>query len=151
MPAVLSATADLVELERRLSLAHGGGDGIIRGDGDEFAVTAQSPLSMSVDVGTGRGYIAYRWVRQALAVGTVEVSAPSGGNHRRDLVQFTLGVGVNIKTGVEDPSPSLPTLDANSYNLAEIYCRDTMTTVKDSDDATNGYIIDNRETEYQYL
>lgn len=140
MPLVLHPIVDQAELDLFMSWAHGGGDGIIRFFGDEFEVTEQDTPSMRVDIGTGIGYVSYRRIHQFASAASSTISAPSGGNDRIDLVQWTLGVGLNILTGVEDPSPDAPDADSNSLVPAQIYCRDTMTVIKDSDDATNGYI-----------
>ena len=50
MPIMLTQLygADLIELERFVAMAWGGGNGIIRNDGDDGLVTAQSPLSLRI-------------------------------------------------------------------------------------------------------
>jgi hypothetical protein len=135
----------LPDVEYRLSLAWGGGDGIIRYDGDEGDVTAQDPPSMQVDVGTFRGYVSHRFSRQAASQETAEIDAPTGGApgdlRRIDLVQWTLAAGVNVKTGVDSATPTAPDADADSHVLAHVYCRNAMTCIKDTDDGTNGYIV----------
>ena len=82
-----------------------------------------------------------------MEVGTDEdtsaISAPTG-DPRIDIVQISRYDVVSIKTGSESGSPSAPAVDANCMKLAEIYCRVGMTSVKDTDDSTNGYITDSR-------
>jgi hypothetical protein len=149
MPAAIPTTAfeiDFAEAEARCALAHGGGDGIIRNDGDEGLVTEKSPVSMSVFVGPFRGYIGQHFARVASTATKGPVTAPTGGSagnlRRIDLVQFTLGtIGVNIVTGVESSTPSAPALSANSLHLALLHLRKGMASIKDADDATNGYIV----------
>jgi len=148
MPATLVPRVRIEELEYFVSLGWGGGDGVIRGNGDAGAVVAQSPLSMKANVGTFRGFIANRLVRNASTTATADIVAPSGGSagdlRRIDLVQYTLSSGVNIKQGVEQAGPVAPSADANSLVLAHSYCRKGMVSVKDADDASNGYIVDAR-------
>lgn len=148
MPATLIPRVRIEEVEYFLSLAWGGGGGVIRGNGVAGAVVAQVPVSMKVDVGTLRGFIANRMVRNATTTATGDITAPTGGSagdlRRIDLIQYSLTGGVNIKEGTEDPAPVPPSADANSLVLAHIYCRKGMVSVKDTDDSANGYISDQR-------
>lgn len=148
MPGTGHSVGVSAEVEYRLSLMAGGGDRVLRGDGDEGAVTAQSPLSLRVDAGTFRGYIADRMVRLAVSTQTDAIAVPNtvgspGDETRIDLVQYSLAGGLNIKAGTEDASPAAPSADADSLVLAEIHCRNGMASVKDTDDASNGYIVQN--------
>jgi hypothetical protein len=64
------------------------------------------------------------------------ITAPAG-NNRIDLLQYTLGTGLNIKTGSEGATPSAPTVDANSipiYNLGQAgnYLTIAMTEIVDA-------------------
>lgn len=148
MPAISAQINNIAELERRLAMAHGGGNGIMRNEGDQGAVTAQSPLSMRVDVGTFRGYINKRMARLAAVTQTQVFVAPTGGaagEHRRtDLVQYKYGVGVHVKTGVESGAPVAPSVDADAIRLAEVRLRKGMAVIKDTDDSVNGWIVDAR-------
>lgn len=47
------------------------------------------------------------------------ITAPSGDN-RIDLLQYTLGTGLNIKTGAEAGSPSPPSVDSNSIPIYDL-------------------------------
>jgi len=141
MPLVLCEISN-PEFEYILSLAWGGGDGVIRNDGDEGQVVAEDPPSMKVEVGTFRGFISKRIARLA-ATETPTLTKPTN-NDRIDLVQFTLGAGVNIKQGAENVSPSPPGLDSNSISFAQVYLRPGMSDIENSDNGTDGYITDIR-------
>lgn len=145
MPAGILRTVDYAEVQHRLSLMAGGGDGVSRGDGNDMAVAEQGTPNMTVTVDTGRGFIGNLFVRQKAIETSSTVTAPTGGSptdlRRIDLVQFTLASGINIKAGADDPSPSAPSKDANSIVLAHLYLTNGMTSIKDADDASNGYIV----------
>lgn len=129
------------------SMSWGGGDGIIR-DANDGDVTAQAPLAMKVNVAAFRGFINNRIVWHQSTTETATVTGPTGGSagdlRRIDKVQYTLGTGVNIKTGTESATPSAPSTDADSLFIATISCRKGMTSIKDADDAANGFITDAR-------
>lgn len=147
MPVGVIASTHQKKVERYLAWNAGGGDGIVEtverttGSGK---VTEQNPLSLKVDVAAFQGYVSLRFAEETAVVATAAFTVPSA-NSRIDLVQWTLGVGINIKEGTESGSPSAPSADSDSIVLANVYCRTTMTTIKDTDDATNGYIsVDTR-------
>jgi len=146
---LLSAAICSPTVEHMLSLTQGGGDGLIRNDGDTGAVTAQGTPSLYVDVGALSGYVSHRIARLASSTTLGPITVPTGGSQgdlrRIDLVQWTLGVGPNVKEGTESATPSAPSLDADSFSLAHIYCRNGMTVIKDTDDGDNGYIVDARD------
>ncbi len=80
----------------------------------------------------------------ATALQTVDVVAPSV-DPRMDLVQARLGTwDVSVKQGTEAASPVAPTADADAIPIAHLFLRVGMSSIKDADDATNGYIIDAR-------
>ncbi len=146
MPATMQGVFFLSrEIEYRLSLANGGGDGPLRRDGDEADVTAEDTPSLSVVAGTFRGYIGKRFVGigQEIVVGPVvpPVGGSPGDLRRIDLVQYTYGIGANIKTGVESGTPSVPSADSDSIEFSDLYLRNGMSVIKDADDSTNGYIV----------
>ena len=75
---------------------------------------------------------------------TADVTAPVS-NPRIDLVQARLDEwDISIKTGTESATPTAPLADADAIPLAQLYLRPAMTSIKDADDATNGYIINSR-------
>jgi len=128
-----------------INQAWGGGDGIARrGAGEDLAVTATSPLGLSVEVQPGYGLISAAPFKLAEATMTVDVTPPATYD-RIDLVQASLETwSVNIKPGAEAASPSAPDPDADCLALAHLYLRPSMTSIKNADDTINGYIIDVR-------
>ena len=128
-----------------ISLAWGGGDGVIRGaTADDLKATATSTPGMSVQVEAGCAFISNLPFNLAEAIETVDVAAPAA-NPRIDLVQARLDTwGIAIKTGTEAATPSAPLADADCLALAHLYLRPGMTCIKNADDSTNGYIIDVR-------
>jgi len=148
MPLTLQAVP-VADYEYVLSFAFGGGDGIIRGDGDAGEVVATDPVSMFVTVGTFRGIISHRIARRAASGNTAEFEAPTGGDpgdlRRIDLVQYTLTTGMNVVAGDESGSPEAPSVSDDSIPLAYIHHRNGEVSIKDTDDGSNGYIEDARQ------
>jgi len=128
-----------------LAQAWGGGDGVVRGaTTDDLAVKATSPDSLAAEVREGYAFVAKFPYKLDQDTTTVDVVAPTT-DPRIDLVQARLGTwDVSIKTGTEAASPVAPTADVDAIPLAELYLRTGMTVIKDTDDATNGYITDVR-------
>lgn len=149
MPSTALGITNQPEIEKRDALAAGTGDGIYRGEGSEMAVVAQGPVTSSVNVGTGRGAVSGHWAAIATATTAGPFDDPAGGApgdlRRKDLVYWLLPTGVTVETGVEDASPDIPDTPANAIALAEIHCRKGMTSVKDDDDASNGFIVEARD------
>jgi len=123
----------------------GGGNGVTQNaTTDDLAVKAHSPADLAVEVRPGYAFIEKMPFRLAATTDAGTVIAPAS-NDRRDLVQASLdGWSVNIKTGAESASPSAPAPDAGCIPLAELHLRPGMSVIKDSDDGSNGYIIDTR-------
>jgi hypothetical protein len=127
-----------------LSHAWGGGDGVIRGADDELQVVARSPVAMSADVKPGYAFVSSSAYKLAAPTQTADVLAPVT-HPRIDLVQARLDAwDISIKTGTEAATPAAPVVDVDAIPLAQLYLRPGMTSIKDADDATNGYIIDSR-------
>ncbi len=152
MPVGGHSVNTVANLEHLIALGQGGGiSGVIR-TLNEGAVTARAPAVLRVDVDTLRGFILIdlycRDIYLATQTETTLITVPTGGSgselRRIDLVQFTYGSGINIKEGTESGSPSAPSADPNSLVLAEIHCRNNMASVKQADDAANGWIVDRR-------
>tara|TARA_Y100000310_G_scaffold339977_2_gene434340 strand:+ start:560 stop:1021 length:462 start_codon:yes stop_codon:yes gene_type:complete len=145
MPAGTIRGADYTEIQYRMSLMSGGGDGVVRGDGNDMAVAEQGTPDMTVTVDTGRGFIGNLFIRQKAIETSSTVTGPTGGApadlRRIDLVQFTRGSGINIKAGTEDASPTAPSTDSDSIVLAHLYLVKDMASIKDADDSSNGYIV----------
>lgn len=133
-------------VHRLLSLAWGGGDGVVRGaTADDLKIVARAPEGMSATVRPGMAFISGFPYDLADELETATVAAPSS-DPRIDLVQARLdNWDVSIKTGTEAASPTAPQADADAIPLAELFLRPGMTSIKDADDALNGYIIDARK------
>jgi len=142
-------------MERRLAYTQGGGDGVMRylNNGN---VVAQSPVTMRVEVQTFVGYCSMRLAQLDTQTETGLITAPTGGSEddlrRVDIVQWTVGTGVNIKTGDETDQLTgtiatdiaggyVPTVDSDSFIFAYIYCRNGMTGIENSEDASDGWIV----------
>lgn len=128
-----------------LDQAWGGSEGVVRGaTDDDLKTQALSTPGLSVEVEPGYAFISALPFKLASSTETVDVTPPTT-NDRIDLVQASLVTwGVTIKTGTEAASPSPPNADADCLALAQLYLRPGMTCIKNTDDATNGYIIDAR-------
>ncbi|MCL4693333.1 MAG: hypothetical protein KJ060_12595 [Candidatus Hydrogenedentes bacterium] len=128
-----------------LSQAWGGGDGVIRKAAtDDLAVVALDVPGMSVRVKPGYAFISRYPYRLEAETATPEVTAPAA-NPRIDLVQARLETwDISIAPGTEAASPVAPSASANALALAHLYLRPGMTSIKNADDSTNGYIIDAR-------
>lgn len=139
----LEAALELIQYF--LSHAWGGGDGVIRGaTTDDLKAAAHSPADLSVTVKTGYAFISKFAYKLAVDTQTADVVAPTT-NPRIDLVQARLDTwDISVITGTEDPTPTAPAADPDAIPLAQLYLRTGMTSIKDTDDSTNGYIIDAR-------
>ena len=138
--AALELTFFLVSQNR------GGSDGVVRGASvDDLAVQAMASPGMGAEAQPGYALISGFPFKLAVPTETVAVMAPVTQD-RVDLVQASLATwNVEVKTGTEAGSPVAPAADADCIALAELYLRPGMTSVKNTDDATNGYIVDVRE------
>lgn len=128
-----------------LNQAWGGGSGVLRGvTVSDLAVQSTDPVGLSVVVQPGWAFINALPYQLAEAVTTLEPAVPSAQD-RIDLVQARLeSWDINVKTGTEAASPEAPDPDEDCIALAQLYLRPGMTSIKETDDATNGYIIDER-------
>ena len=128
-----------------LSQAWGGGDGVVRGAAlNDLNVIATSPVGLSVLVDPGYAFISNFAYRLAVQTESANVTIPVT-NPRIDLVQARLDTwDLSIVEGTEAASPVAPSPDADTVVLAELFLRPGMSSIKDTDDATNGYITDAR-------
>lgn len=133
-------------LEFAMANMRGGPDksGVIptAGAGD-LKVVAQGTPDMTVAVGAGSALIVGQVGGLLAAVSTAALVAPVT-NDRIDTVQLDQAGNVEVKTGAENAAPTAPAVDADALSLAEIYLRPGALSIKDADDATNGYITDSR-------
>lgn len=148
--AKLNAWDDNIEAALELAYfllneAWGGGEGVVRGVAtDDLKITPTSPVSMELNVESGYALIDAMPFKVAAQVALPEFTPPTT-NLRIDTVQAKLdGWAVEVKLGTEAASPVAPTVDADAILLASIHLRPGMTSIKYNDDATNGYITDDR-------
>lgn len=135
----------IIESYAIMSQMSGGGDFVLR-DAQEptfFEVIAQAAPDMSVRIRAGMGFVSALGVRTTDNTDTAVIVAPVG-NPRIDIVQISKFNIITIKTGSEAGSPSAPAVDSDNLLLAEIFARVGMTSIKDADDASNGFITDAR-------
>ena len=116
---------------------------------DELEVVAQGTPDMTVKVKDGAFIEAGQPGALTADTSSDAITAPTG-NPRIDVVEIQTNAktgvtAINIVTGSEAGSPSAPSVTSGAMKLAEIYCRVGMTSIKDADDSTNGYITDSRK------
>ncbi len=128
-----------------LNLAWGGGNGVLRGaTTDNLRVVALPAPGLSVQVQPGYAFISKFPYKLAQTTDTVAVTPPAA-LPRLDLVQACLDTwSVSVKPGAEAESPNPPGADNHCIPLAHLYLRPGMTSVKNTNDDVNGYIIDAR-------
>jgi len=105
-------------------------------------VEAQSSPNLTVKISSGAVYIAGVLTSSAAVASLTGFAAPAT-NPRIDIVQISTAGVISRKAGTENASPSAPSPDANNFKLAEVYNRVGQTSVRDTDDASNGYITNN--------
>ena len=148
--AKLNAWDDRIEAAFELafhliSLAWGGGDGVIRNSANSgLQVKAANPATLNVRVAPGFAFIANMPFRLDAECRTADIAVPLA-HPRIDLVQARLeDWGIVVKTGSEAASPQSPQPDDDCILLARIHARPGMTAVRDTDDGINGWINDAR-------
>jgi hypothetical protein len=148
--AKLNAWDDYIEealelVHEMIALAWGGGDGVVRGaTTDDLNVVATSPASLAVTVSAGRAFVSKFVYKLASDTVTTSVTAPTS-NPRIDIVVARLGDwSVAVVEETESATPTAPSPGTDEIVLAELYLRPGMTSIKDTDDSTNGYITDRR-------
>ncbi len=129
-------TADTIIATRMNDMGQGGG---------LFAKAQISP-NMTVQVSAGRVYFG------SLAVDYVggnspTVTAPST-NPRRDILTIDINGTLAWTIGTEAASPTSPVYPAEKFPICEIYCRVGMTSIKNTDDSVNGYILYDARSPY---
>ena len=128
-----------------LSQAWGGGNGVVRkAAAEDLKVAASATPNLSVRVNPGYAFISKFPYKLAAEAATSDVTSPAA-NPRIDLVQARLNSwDVSIVTGTEAASPTAPAAQSDCLALASLYLRPGMTSIKNTDDTTNGYIVDAR-------
>lgn len=121
-------------------------DGVIGGGQHTniLKVSAQSSPDLTVQVGAGTCFVGGIFTGDNDGVASLSGFAAPTTNPRIDIVQIDNTGAITRKAGTENASPSAPAVDTDNLLLATVYCRVGMTSVKDADDASNGYITDAR-------
>ncbi len=100
---------------------------------------AQGSPDLTVKVSQGAALISGVLTSSAAVASLTGFAAPSA-NPRIDIVQISTAGTVSRKAGSENVSPSAPSPDANNIEIAQVYNRVGQTSVKNTDDSSNGYI-----------
>jgi hypothetical protein len=134
----------LAFLHKAISLLYSGNGVFNESTGNELEVKASDIPDMSIKIGKGMFLHDGEIGRLDEDIIIDELQAPVS-NPRIDIVQIgLLNWAANVKEGEEAASPEAPEVDGYFYKLAEIYHRTGETCIKDSDDGSNGYIVDCR-------
>lgn len=111
-------------------------------------LTAIQKLSATDDLSAK---IFVRVIDSTVTTFSVTETMAGGGNvwtanttkNRIDLVVYETGTtSLKLRKGTEAASPTTPTPTSGDVVLAQVYCKVGMTSVKDRNDSTNGYITD---------
>ena len=131
------------DLARRLAMLEyflysrvGAANGVIQDGG--LQVAAAGTPSMTIHISAGSAMVAGQ--PAALRAATTLVFVAPVGNPRIDIVQIDQEGNIEAKTGTPAGSPVAPTVDADAEKLAEVYITTAATSIKNTNDATNGYI-----------
>ncbi len=116
------------------------------GSGDSLRVACQSPCDMSVRILPGLAVI------HPYAVGRTAPSAfpeddtipPPVSAPRIDVVYLRQDGEVGLAKGMESITPAMPAIPEETLALAEIYLRPGCTSILESDDGANAYLVDIR-------
>lgn len=118
---------------------------LYEGDIKPLRVTQQTSPGMTVQVEADEGRT---YVNGNLPINFAGGNSPTfvepalGGYKRIDVLTLDSTGTLNITSGLASAgTPASPTYPANELPLAEIYLRNGMSSIKNLDDATNGYII----------
>jgi hypothetical protein len=111
--------------------------------GDELRVKATATPGMTVHVLAGQATLNGYGLYKSATATSGTITAPSA-NPRYDIVTLDIANTLLIFSGIEAASPAVPATPANHLKLADIYHRVGSTSIQDTDDSTNSYIIDRR-------
>lgn len=119
-------------------------DGVVREAAASVALkaVAYGTPGASAYVNAGAAIVSGQPVQIAAQASVGPFSAPSG-NTRIDIVQIDQYGALSIKQGTL--GGSAPSVDTACLLLAEVHLRSGNAVIKDTDDSTNGYIVDKRE------
>ena len=106
--------------------------------GSQLLPHQQASPNMTLYVESGVYWIA--GTRIAFAGGNSPTLSAPGSNNIIDLLVIDNTGTLSIVVGTSGVSPSVPTYPKDKLVIAEIYIRAASTSLKDTDDGTNGYV-----------
>jgi len=113
---------------------------------DPFLLEEQATPDMTVKVNPGflfgPGYLV--GLSAGISLPTVGTFTAPVANPRIDSVGVRETGEWVVASGTEAASPAAPSLDADTVRLADIYLRVGSNSIRDTDDGTNAYLIDQR-------
>lgn len=144
----LEDVVDCLEMMQRVMRAMvGNEDGVLYYgtiDDESLEAVAASPVSMSVKVKLGIGFLDGVPFRKAAQTVTAAMTAPTS-SPRIDTIAVTASTGaIVVHTGDEAAVPTAPSISAGELKLAEVYHRVGESAVYDADTSGEGYITDCR-------
>jgi hypothetical protein len=139
----------IAELQQFFNTVIGGGiDGIIAFGDDvdaSYRTSATSPVSMRVTIEAGWAFVDGVPFRMIGDYTTPNFVAPVTDDRIDTLAASAITRSITIYTGNESSSPVAPAVTGEGeIEIAQIYHRPGETSIKNSDDSTNGYISDTR-------
>ena len=141
---VVELQNEVKALRGLISWMLGNQDGVQQTDGATDLLTEETGTpGMTVTVDAGAGIVSDQPVYLAAQYTTPTFTAPVS-NPRIDVIEIDGDSTINIVAGTEGASPSAPSTTSGSLKLAEIYHTVAETSIKNTDDSTNGYITDSR-------
>lgn len=120
----------------------GQANGVIRVSTTALQVTAAGTPSMTVHIAVGAAMVAGQVA--ALRAATTLVFVAPVTNPRIDLITIDHDGNIEAVAGTEAASPSAPSVPADALEIARVTHTTAETSIKDTNDATNGYITDTR-------
>lgn len=116
-------------------------------DDSPLKVSASSPENMNVVVESG-----WAVIQNTVAGIDSQVTLPVGGvfivpntNPRIDLIILRNSGAMDVITGVESTSPAAPAVPSDSIPIAQVYLRPGSSVINNTDQGSDGYIIDARD------
>ena len=128
----------LAQLEYFLWSRVGAANGVVQ-DGGLIPQATGTP-GMTVEVPAGSAMVNGQPVALRALYTSGTLIAPTGGDDRIDAIRIDQYGAISIVSGTPDASPVAPSVGSNYELIGLIYHRDGETSIKDADDATNGYL-----------
>ena len=123
-------------------------DSLFAGDLQPLRVLAQDTPDMTVQVAgdNNRAYVTGNTALDYAGGNSPSFSAPGGAGEKQiDILQINNLGTLSITSGTPTTgTPSPPTYPGDKMVVAEIFLRQGMTVIKDTDDSTNGYVFKDR-------